>query len=134
MRWTEVAVVSLLLLPFSTQAGVYKWVDKEGNVHFGDAPPPAAEEREPVHIIDTNVIRGLRDTAEEAADEAQRASQSSEENRDALERIEQKLEGMEQRQEKIERRQKREAKRRRIERVLDRHERQMDKIYPNRRW
>jgi len=31
--------VMLIAMPFATQAGVYKWVDKQGRVHFGDQPP-----------------------------------------------------------------------------------------------
>ncbi len=29
----------LLLTPTITQAGVYRWVDEQGNTHFGDQPP-----------------------------------------------------------------------------------------------
>lgn len=29
----------LLLVPLFASAGVFRWVDEEGNVHFGDAPP-----------------------------------------------------------------------------------------------
>lgn len=29
----------------STQAGVYKWVDKDGSVHFGDQPPAEVKQK-----------------------------------------------------------------------------------------
>lgn len=41
------SILMLALLPAVTAAGVYKWVDADGTVHFGDTPPPGAEE---VHV------------------------------------------------------------------------------------
>lgn len=39
------AVVGLLLaLPIAAQGGVYKWVDADGNVQYGDRPAGAAQE------------------------------------------------------------------------------------------
>ncbi len=35
-------LVSLCLLPFAANAGVYKWVDANGQIHFGDRPPAEA--------------------------------------------------------------------------------------------
>jgi hypothetical protein len=40
-------ILSLILasLPIaSTHAGAYKWVDEEGNIHFGDRPPSSGAE------------------------------------------------------------------------------------------
>ena len=34
-------VACLLLLSFSAHAGLTKWVDAEGKVHYSDEPPPA---------------------------------------------------------------------------------------------
>lgn len=31
-----------LVLAFPAHAGVYKWTDAQGRLHYGDAPPPAA--------------------------------------------------------------------------------------------
>ena len=42
IRWF---VIFALLLPFSVQAGVYKWKDANGNVHFSDTPPPGEADR-----------------------------------------------------------------------------------------
>jgi len=36
------------LLTYGAQAGVYRWVDPEGNVHYGDRPP--AEGAEPIRL------------------------------------------------------------------------------------
>ena len=38
------ALVPILLLAVSVQAGsIHKWVDEDGNVHYGDAPPVSAQ-------------------------------------------------------------------------------------------
>ncbi|WP_165905001.1 DUF4124 domain-containing protein [Parashewanella curva] len=37
----------LLLLSWSTMAAVYKWIDKDGNVHYSDKPRPGAVEVKP---------------------------------------------------------------------------------------
>jgi glutaredoxin len=49
---TLLALVSLLLV-FSAHAEIHKWVDSEGNVHFG-ARPPSSGHSEIVHV---NVTR-----------------------------------------------------------------------------
>lgn len=33
-----VGLILLLVLPVASQAAVYKWIDDEGNVHYGDRP------------------------------------------------------------------------------------------------
>ncbi len=38
------ALIPILLLSASVHAGsIHKWVDEEGNVHYGDAPPVSAK-------------------------------------------------------------------------------------------
>ncbi len=37
-----------LMVAHSTQAGVYKWVDKDGTVHFGDQPPADVKQKSEV--------------------------------------------------------------------------------------
>ncbi len=32
-----------LLLAFPASAGVYKWTDAQGQIHYSDSPPPAAQ-------------------------------------------------------------------------------------------
>lgn len=39
-------LISLCLIPFSVNAGVYKWVDANGRTHFGDRPPAEASSSE----------------------------------------------------------------------------------------
>ncbi len=36
-------MVALLLIIGNASAGVYRWVDEQGQVHYGDKPPPGAE-------------------------------------------------------------------------------------------
>ena len=38
----SILLVSMCLLPLSASAGVYKWVDANGQTHFGDRPPAQA--------------------------------------------------------------------------------------------
>ena len=45
-----------LMLSLSVQAQVYKWVDKDGNVHFSDQPPPDEESHGSDHLFNS---RGL---------------------------------------------------------------------------
>lgn len=44
---TTIPLLMLAVLPVVAAAGVYKWVDADGNVHFSDTPQPGAEE---VHV------------------------------------------------------------------------------------
>lgn len=40
---TQTRVLILLLLTLNTHAGVYKWTDARGRVHYSDTPPPRQE-------------------------------------------------------------------------------------------
>ncbi len=44
--------LTLFLLAAGAVAGVYKWVDENGRVQFGDRPPPQVEESDEVIIKD----------------------------------------------------------------------------------
>ncbi|MEQ1518835.1 MAG: glutaredoxin family protein [Usitatibacteraceae bacterium] len=47
-RKTCTAFVSVLIFAFATAAGaqeIFRWVDKDGKVHYGDSPPPATESK-----------------------------------------------------------------------------------------
>ncbi|MGH8631306.1 MAG: DUF4124 domain-containing protein, partial [Burkholderiales bacterium] len=49
---TLLAAVALLL-PLAGQAQTYRWVDSEGNVHYGDTPPPpGARQIEQIDLSD----------------------------------------------------------------------------------
>ena len=41
-----------LILPALLQANVYKWYDDEGNVYYGDRPPPEVK----IHTIDGSTV------------------------------------------------------------------------------
>jgi len=43
MKWT---VLLLVCLALPATAAVYKWVDENGEVHYGDTPPPGGEARQ----------------------------------------------------------------------------------------
>lgn len=40
---TQTRVLILLLLTLNAHAGVYKWTDAQGRVHYSDTPPPRQE-------------------------------------------------------------------------------------------
>ncbi len=40
LRAAGIAALSLALLPGSAAAQMYKWTDKDGNLHITDYPPP----------------------------------------------------------------------------------------------
>jgi hypothetical protein len=44
MRRSLALLTALLALPLAAHAATYRWVDDNGRVHYGDAPPPAARE------------------------------------------------------------------------------------------
>jgi hypothetical protein len=44
------AALALAALSAAVQAEVYKWVDKDGNVHYGDTPPPNVRPK-PVNVV-----------------------------------------------------------------------------------
>ncbi|MCC8364005.1 M23 family metallopeptidase [Lysobacter sp. A6] len=53
VRWLAVACVALACVAMGAHAGkVYRWVDKNGVVHYGDRPPPDAKlEGQQVRVI-----------------------------------------------------------------------------------
>ena len=58
--------ISLLLalsLPGGVFAGIYKWMDDEGKVHFGDSPP-AVSESESIQLKPSNTSQGLNKVEE----------------------------------------------------------------------
>lgn len=54
----KISVLILLLLTMNAYAGVYKWTDAQGRVHYSDTPPPRQE---------TQRVRTDRTNAAEAA-------------------------------------------------------------------
>lgn len=53
--------ITMLLFAASAAAGVYKWVDEDGHVQFGDRPPPEVDAGDEV------VIRNKEPASEEIA-------------------------------------------------------------------
>lgn len=75
-----IALAALLLSPLAHAGKVYKWVDKDGNVHYSNTPPPEASQQER-QVLDehgnlTEVLRAPK-TPEEI--EAERQSQAERE-------------------------------------------------------
>ena len=50
-RLLGAALTGLLLFSFNANAGIYRWIDENGNVRFGDAIPPKAAKLER-HVLD----------------------------------------------------------------------------------
>lgn len=70
MMRTILSVALVLLVPFAA-AGTYKWVDKDGNVHYSDTPVKGAEEvdlPEPM-VFDAPEVAPLPPPDAEAAEE-----------------------------------------------------------------
>ena len=45
MRRAPLLATAILILATAAQAGIYKWVDENGQVHYGERPPAGAEYR-----------------------------------------------------------------------------------------
>ena len=50
MKWLPLLLAGLALTAISglSQAEIYKWKDKEGNVRYSDTPPPSNIKQEPI--------------------------------------------------------------------------------------
>lgn len=72
IRYLVLLLCTGLAFSASTMAGkVYKWVDKDGNVHFGDQPPSEQAEQVniPKHTPDTHYEERMRAQQEKQASE-----------------------------------------------------------------
>ncbi len=85
-----VVLGSVLLIALSAQAGLYRWVDDAGNVHFSDKVPAAASKNSHSELnktgdvtktVDPSSIQGEKELKELAAKE--------QEKRDEIQRIKQ---------------------------------------------
>ncbi|HEB98054.1 MAG TPA: DUF4124 domain-containing protein [Thiotrichales bacterium] len=43
MRRLPLLAAAILVLATTAQAGIYKWVDENGQVHYGERPPPGSD-------------------------------------------------------------------------------------------
>lgn len=67
------ACIASLLHPGSTAAQVYKWVDENGKVHYGDAPPERDDVKRRAVKIDTPLpTPSDRDAAQKRAEQERR--------------------------------------------------------------
>ena len=48
--------ILLLVSPLSVQAGMYKWYDEEGKVHYSQSPPPKGGRSAPINTDTFNAI------------------------------------------------------------------------------
>jgi len=54
-------LLALMLLPVTSNAEIYKWVDKNGRVHYDDKPPVTGQ-KELMNINEeSNAVKGLTD-------------------------------------------------------------------------
>lgn len=72
-------LTAMIIFASSASAGLYKWVDDEGNVHYSQkrpadqqferlkAPAPAPENSKPLYQTDTNKSKNTNTTAVETA-------------------------------------------------------------------
>jgi hypothetical protein len=54
-----VLLAALLALPVGAQAQLYKWVDEDGGINYGDTPPPKAKNVRPVSQGSVSVVPGV---------------------------------------------------------------------------
>lgn len=79
MRITLLLVVALLAAPL-VEAGIYRWVDADGTVHFDAQPRPGAEQVQVrPQVIERDEATRERETRTERVFEARRQEQQAEE-------------------------------------------------------
>ncbi len=75
MRVASIMFAAMLLAPCAT-AGIYRWVDAHGNVHFGAQPRPGAEQVEVrPQVIERDDATREREARTERFHEARRQEQ-----------------------------------------------------------
>ena len=81
-----IALIVLLLAVPLASAKVYKWVDKDGNVHFSEQPPPEEVQAEEVDTSGSELRESQRrdaDRLNQQRKDADEGRQSDEEQADA---------------------------------------------------
>jgi hypothetical protein len=48
IQFSLVLIIGCLILPGTASAGMYKWYDDEGNVHYTQLPPPPGARQAPI--------------------------------------------------------------------------------------
>lgn len=89
IRNTTIAFIAALVLGGSAEAGkVYKWVDKDGNVHYTNTPPPEASQTEREVLDESGRVTetlAAPKTPEEIEAERRRQAEAAEQERLAKE-------------------------------------------------
>lgn len=81
---------TLLFSPFTAQAKLYKWVDEEGQMHFGDRIPPQYLVKEHQELNERGVVLKNRQAAKTVEEKAEEKRLEKERKRAALEEKKQK--------------------------------------------
>ena len=72
MRYVRISLsVILLACSLSTQAKMYKWVDEEGQMHFGDRIPPKYMVKEHQELNESGVVTKRKEAAKTAEQKAE---------------------------------------------------------------
>lgn len=72
MRYVRIFLsVILLACSLSTQAKMYKWVDEEGQMHFGDRIPPKYMVKEHQELNESGVVTKRKEAAKTAEQKAE---------------------------------------------------------------
>ena len=71
MRFPLVVITILLSSSFAAQAKMYKWVDDEGQMHFGDKIPPEYQVKEHDELNSSGVVTQHRRAAKTAEEKAE---------------------------------------------------------------
>lgn len=76
--------IVIMLSPWATHATLYKWVDEEGRVHFGDRIPAKYQLKEHDELNDSGVVSKHNAAAKTAEEKAEENRLKKEENKIAL--------------------------------------------------
>ncbi|MBY6071830.1 MULTISPECIES: DUF4124 domain-containing protein [Marinobacter] len=89
----KIALTLLCLLPLSANAGVYKWVDANGQTHFGDRPPAKAASSEvSVKAAPASVDAGVRERHQKMTEFLEQQQEEREARQAASAKAEEKAE------------------------------------------
>lgn len=85
MRFTLFTLFAVLLsCAFSVQAKMYKWLDDEGQIHFGDKVPPKYLVKEHDELNEQGVMIGHKEAAKTAEEKAEERRLKKEQKKAAL--------------------------------------------------
>jgi hypothetical protein len=78
-----VLLAALLAMPAAVTAQLYKWVDEDGGVTYGDTPPPKAKNVRPVNQGSVSVVPGVPQDQMDAMRERDEQRRREREQREA---------------------------------------------------